>query len=180
MRKILLLEKNSFFCEVLQNLLQNRFPEVEIKVAPCHEECLAEMRNFKPHILFLSLNQADGKDGLELLSEIRKIDATVTIIILGEYDFSEYRKVAILEGANHFISKETWTGNEILALTKTILGIPLASGQEDNGYEYDGKTTKKENLERPLERRKKNTKGQAMERKYLKDHSDRRNKEVIR
>ncbi len=178
MSKILVLEKNSFFCEFLQNLLQSRFPEIDIKIALNQEECLTAMLNFKPHILFLNVNQREGKDGLELLGKIREMDATTTIIILAEYDLSEYRKVAILEGANHFISKELCTGKEILALTKNILGMPLFSGKEANGSEHGGRATNEESLDPPLERRKKNNGGQAIKLKYLKKHSDRRNNEV--
>ena len=180
MNKILLFEKNTFFREFLPRLLENRFPEIDIKVVCSNEECLAEMRNFKPDILFLNVNQRDGKGYfLKLLSHIRLMDATVNILILTEYDFPEYRKVAILEGANHFIPKDSWTSNEILALTKNILGASISSVQENNGLEYNGKTITNEFLERPLERRKQNMWGQSIEMKYLKHHPDRRNTEFV-
>ena len=180
MNKILLMEQNTFFREFLQSLLQSRFPEIYIKVVLRHEECLTEMSNFRPHILFLNITQRDGKGCfLKLLRQIREMDATTNILLLSEYDFPEYRKVAILEGANHFIPKDLWTSNEILALTKTILGASISSGQENNVYEYNGEPITKEFLEHPLERRKQNMWGQSIELKYLKCHPDRRNKEVV-
>lgn len=49
MSKILILEENIFFRELLQNFIQSRFSEMEFKAVLNHEEWLVEMHNFKPH-----------------------------------------------------------------------------------------------------------------------------------
>ena len=48
MSKILILEENIFFRELLQNFIQGRFSEMEFKAVLNHEEWLVEMLNFKP------------------------------------------------------------------------------------------------------------------------------------
>jgi DNA-binding NarL/FixJ family response regulator len=117
---ILLYEKDEFISKELIQIIQNSFSHVDIKIVLSCEECLAELRGSTPDILMLGSNVADC-NGFNLIGQTRKMHPGVCIILVTDYNIDEYRKDAILRGASHIISKELWTGNEIVALIKTIL-----------------------------------------------------------
>ena len=148
--KILLLERNTFIRETLRNILQGRFPDVVIKVVFSIDECAIETSGFKPDILFLGTAEKNSEE-LERLRQIRLMLPATTIIFFTEYDIDEYKKRAALEGINYVISKELWTGDEILALVKTILTMRNYQGKIND----KGRLIEEKILRHPIERRKK-------------------------
>ena len=117
---ILLYEKDGFISKELIQIIQSHFSQVDIKTVLSCEECLAELRDSTPDILMLGSNVADC-NGFDLIGQTRKMHPGVCIILITDYNIDEYRKDAILRGASHIVSKELWTGNEIVALINTIL-----------------------------------------------------------
>ncbi len=76
---------------------------------------------FKPVILILSSDLYKGYD-LKILKDLRRKHPRLIIIVFTDYNIDEYRKEAILQSAtNYLMSKELWTGSEIMSLIKTIL-----------------------------------------------------------
>jgi len=169
MKKILILERNTFIRDSLRNILQGRFPDVVIKEELSFDECEIEMRDFKPDILFIGA-LAERGNGFERLHQLRVTCPTAVIILLTEYDIDEYRKEATMAGVNHVISKELWTGSEILALVETIL---LTKNYQDRGS-VEGQAIAEDILGHPIERRRKDGRGMKREKEYLAHHPDRR------
>lgn len=120
LNRILLCEKNKYFKDVLLQIIHNRFPDVDVKWVLSSHECLSETKRFKPDILIFGVNVFSGNKELETLQRLRMNHPAVNIVIFSDYCIEEYRKEAILRGATHFISKESWTGQEILALINNI------------------------------------------------------------
>ena len=117
---ILLYEKDGFISKELIQIIQNSFSQVDINIISSCEECLAELSDSTPDILMLGSNVVDC-NGFDLIVQTRKLHPGVCIILITDYNIDEYRKDAIIKGASHIISKELWTGKEIVALIKTIL-----------------------------------------------------------
>jgi DNA-binding NarL/FixJ family response regulator len=168
-RKILILERNTFIRNTLLNILQCRFPDVIFKEELSFDECEIEMNAFKPDILFIG-DIIKGGDGFERLHRLRVRCPTTVIILFMEYDIDEYRKEAVMAGVNHVISKELWTGSEILALVETIL---LTKNYPDRGG-VEAQSIAEDILGHPIERRRKDTRGMTREKEYLAHHPDRR------
>jgi DNA-binding NarL/FixJ family response regulator len=170
MQKILVFEKNDFFRDSLLRIIELRFPsDVVVKSVLRREECLDEVSVFMPDILLLGLNAFNGNE-LNLLEFIHQKSPSISIILLSNYDIDEYRKNAILKGASYIIPRELWTGNEILALLRTILTSkekPIHNLAEDSSNAVNF-------LEGPIERRRKDPQGRDIERKFLTRHLDRR------
>lgn len=173
--KILLYEKNKYFNDALLRIIQCRFPDVDIKWVLSSEECVTETEKFKPDILILGFNIYTGTIELDILQRLRENHPAVNIILFVDYNIEEYRKEAILRGANYIISKETWTGNEILALIKTI----MASNGKLHGKQPETEALEEKLLKRPLELRRKGPKGKAIEQEYLANNPDRRKANAI-
>ena len=175
MNKILLCEKNIYLKDALLRIIQCRFPDVEIKSVLSSQECLAETEDFKPDILILGVNLYSGTNELDLLQSLRENHPAVNIILFTDYGIEEYRKEAILRGANHIISKESWTGNEILALMKTI----MTSQGKLHCKQAETKALEENLLKHPLELRRKGPKARAVEQEYLANNPDRRKANAI-
>lgn len=72
------------------------------------DHALKEIETVRPNVVVtdLSLNPNDGpKSGLSLISEIRKIDSSLRIIVLTGHATNEYGIEAIKRGAHSFIAK---------------------------------------------------------------------------
>jgi DNA-binding NarL/FixJ family response regulator len=175
LNRILLCEKNKHFKEAILRLLRYRFPDLDIKLVLSSKECLAASKEFKPDIMMLGVDIYSGAYELDILQHLRENQPDVNVILFTEYTIDEYRKEAILRGANHIISKDSWTGNEILALVKTI----LVSHKRENDRQVELSTIDDSLLERPLELRRKDAKGKAIERNYLATNPDRRKQNAI-
>lgn len=169
MSRVLLIEKNAFIRDALRQILQARFPSLIIEEVPCKDDCLSETGDFKPDILILGILDRNT-EGMRDLQRIREQYPATVIVLFTDYEIEEYRREAILKGANHIISKELWTGNEILALMKTILAT---KDSWDRTY-ADDKPVNEDILRRPIERRRRDKTGLARERDYLTRNPDRR------
>lgn len=170
MSRILLFEKNEFFRDALMQIIQSHFLHINTLSVLDFDDCLAKLDNFKPDILILGINSYMGK-GLDQIDRIRKVSPRLNIILFTDYDIDEYRKEAILRGANNIIIKELWTGEEILALLRTVLLTTSASTMNIKPEDEAGGT---EFLKQPLDRRRKDSRGRAIEQEYLAQHPDRR------
>jgi DNA-binding NarL/FixJ family response regulator len=169
--RILICEENKFFRQSLLDILLSRFSDIVIKVGEDTGECLRELQECSPHILFMDLYRK-GQEGLGMIRCVREKHPAAIIIAFTEYDLDEYRAAALFAGVNHVIPKELWTGGEILALVETLL--------KNRGL-ISADTTKGQIMEddfwaRPLERRKKkiSLKDQVIEKEYLAHNEERR------
>ncbi|MFC1845330.1 response regulator transcription factor, partial [Thermodesulfobacteriota bacterium] len=120
MGKIILFDKDNYINKQLAQIIQDRLSHVKMKLVSSCEECMTELQVSTPDILMMGANVSDC-NCLELIVQIRKMYPGIIIILITDYDIDEYRKDAILKGANHIISREIWTGTEILALINTII-----------------------------------------------------------
>jgi DNA-binding NarL/FixJ family response regulator len=158
--RLLLVEKNTFIRESLSQILQARFPSLVVREGILNGD-------------FLGIANNDD-NGLKSIEQIRKQYPSTVIILFTAYEVEEYRKAAVQRGANYIISKESWTGNEIVALINTIL---LTMGRQLLILQ-GGPSVENIYLEQPLERRRKGTRAKNFEREYLAHNPDRRNQNV--
>lgn len=169
MNKILLYERNTFVKDALRDILQGRFPDIVIKEEITFEECENELKAFEPDILFIG-SAEQNTNRFEQFHRIRSASPGTAIILFTEYDINEYRKMAIMEGANYVISKEWWTGGEILALVNTILTMK----NFQKSVNTEDKLIDDEILKQPIERRRIDWIGRSNEKDYLAHNPDRR------
>ena len=118
--KVLIVEDNYCFRQLLKETLQSGFPEMEILEAGDGEEALKKITTFLPHLVFMDI-RLPGESGLEITQKIRAQNPDISVIILTSYDLPEYREAAKEYRADHFLSKGTTTMESILALVKSIL-----------------------------------------------------------
>jgi DNA-binding NarL/FixJ family response regulator len=119
MFKTLLVEDNAPFRQSLRQMLCERFPRMVVEEAVDGEEALVKVESLLPHLVFMDI-KLPGANGLEITRKIKEDYTTIKVIILTSYDFPEYREAAVQYGADHFLSKESSSREDILALVDTI------------------------------------------------------------
>jgi DNA-binding NarL/FixJ family response regulator len=119
MFKTLLVEDNAPFRQSLREMLCERFPRMIVEEAMDGEEALVKVESLLPHLVFMDI-KLPGANGLEITRKIKEGFTTIKVIILTSYDLPEYREAAVQYGADHFLSKESSSREDILALVDTI------------------------------------------------------------
>jgi len=84
------------------------------------KEALQKVDAYHPDLIFMDI-RLPGENGLEVTKKIRSSLCQATIIIFTSYDLPEYREAASVNGADYFMSKDSSTTEEILALVDSIL-----------------------------------------------------------
>ena len=119
MFKTLLVEDNAAFRQSLKEMLSERFPTLAVEEAEGGEVAMQKVESLLPHLIFMDIKLPDA-NGLEITRKIKKRYPTIQVIILTSYDFPEYREAAVQFGADHFLSKESSSREDILALVDSI------------------------------------------------------------
>ena len=107
MERVLIVEDNAFFLQFLRETLRSRFPKIDFVAASDGEEALEKIKALPPDAIFMDL-RLPGENGLELTKKIKAKYPDIIIVVLTNYDLPEYRKAAYENGADHFISKDSF------------------------------------------------------------------------
>ena len=120
MFKILIVDPNDPFRQSLKKILVNRFPSVDIQEAADGNEGLQKVEDFHPHLIFLEIH-LPAETGLELAGRIKADHPNIIIVILTSYDLPEYQAAAEKMEVEHIVPKDDWTGEDMIALVRSIL-----------------------------------------------------------
>ncbi len=119
MYKIIIVEDNPTFRQMLKEILYSRFPTMEIVEEPDGTELFSKIETFRPNIIFMDI-RLPGENGLELTKKIKMKYQDITVIVLTSYDLPEYRQAARQNKADHFVTKDSPT-QDFLGLVESIL-----------------------------------------------------------
>ena len=119
MSKILIVEDNATFRQMLKEILYSRFPTMDIAEEPDGSGLFSRIETFHPKIIFMDI-RLPGESGLVLTKKIKMNYPDITVIVLTSYDLPEYRQAASQNKADHFITKDSPT-QDFLALIESIL-----------------------------------------------------------
>ena len=117
MFKTMLVEDNTIFRESLKDSLRLQFPSMEIAEATNGREALERIDSLSPNLIFMDI-RLPGQNGLELTEKIKKLYPEIIVIILTNYDLPEYREAAVRFKADHFLSKDSMTHQEVSVIVK--------------------------------------------------------------
>ncbi|MDZ7695392.1 MAG: response regulator transcription factor [Deltaproteobacteria bacterium] len=112
MAHILIVEDNPFFRQTLKRMLLTKFPSLEVSEAADGQEALVKIEETLPHLIFMDI-ALPGEDGIELTQRIRNAYPEMSIVIISNYDTSEYRESALQAGATSFLSKRSSSPSDI-------------------------------------------------------------------
>lgn len=101
---VLIVDDNIFFIGRVLGLLEEACHLKKIAVAHDYNEAIAALENENPDIVLLDIN-LPGKNGIEILREIRRRNKNYLIIMISNHDNEYYREQCKRLGAEHFLDK---------------------------------------------------------------------------
>ncbi len=120
--KVLIVEDSTLFRQLFKEMLQGRFPSLEIHEAIDGQEALLQVEILRPNLIFMDIS-LPGENGLQLTQKIKARYPNTIIIILTGYDLPEYRETSSLY-TDYFFSKNSSTTENIFTLVGSIFPNP--------------------------------------------------------
>jgi DNA-binding NarL/FixJ family response regulator len=117
--KVLLVEDDEGFRRSLAGLLKSRFPTIVIGEARDGDEALEQAEKLLPQLIFMDI-KLPGRSGLDITKRVKALHPGIHVIMLTSYDFPEYREAARKSGAYGFLSKGSFTPEEIQDLVEEV------------------------------------------------------------
>ncbi|MEO6452671.1 MAG: sigma-54 dependent transcriptional regulator [Ginsengibacter sp.] len=118
-------------------LLQNE--GYEVKTAEGAKEALVIIENQLPSLIILDLNftiDTSGKEGMQLLQQIKRINENIPIILLTGWGTIELAVQGMKLGANDFLNKP-WNNDHVLQTVKTLLDLNERKTEKHNRKQLD-------------------------------------------
>ena len=119
--KILLVDDHTLVRKGLVHLLMSVLEGAEVDEADGADEALERLGNSDYDVALVDIRMP-GRDGLELLKEIRSEWPKVPVIMVSSYDNGEYVKAALGDGAAGYLLKDTTPDDLIQAITVAMTG----------------------------------------------------------
>jgi len=99
----------------------------EYDVADCSgpDEAIKIIKKDEPELIILDLNfsnDTSGREGMDLLNRIKKINASIPIILITGWASIELAVMGMKAGANDFINKP-WSNDHLLQSVKTLIDL---------------------------------------------------------
>ncbi len=116
--RILLVDDNDCFRQILKTTLQESFPTIAISEAANGGEALRNVAASLPDLIFMDI-KLPGENGLELTKKIKTTHPNIIILILTSCDMPEYREAAFQHGADRFLIKALLNPVELEEVVKS-------------------------------------------------------------
>ncbi len=115
----ILVEDDYGFRQSLKKILSSRYPFMRVVEAADGKEAIRKIDLSPPDLIFMDI-RLPGNNGLELTHTIKTRYPGMVVIILSNFDLSEYRETAYQNGADYFISKDAPMG-EFLRVVEGVI-----------------------------------------------------------
>src|SRR3989338_5680263 len=102
MPKLLVVDDEAEICAFLKSFFEERL--YEVITARSGEEALEKVEREKPQVLLLDIKMP-GKDGIEVLREVKRKYPKVKVIMVTAVETSDKIEQAIKLGADNYITK---------------------------------------------------------------------------
>ena len=119
--KILIVDDHSVVREGLKALLQDTLPAVEIGEAHNAHIATELVRANSWDLVLLDISLPDS-NGIELLKNIKRLNADLPVLMLSIYSEDQYAVRAIRAGASGYLNKEAATEELVRAVEKILEG----------------------------------------------------------
>jgi len=129
---ILIVDGSTTFRELLRESLTARFPFIRVDEAPDAKTGIEKVGTSHSHLIFLDIHLPD-ENGLDLTRRIKHLCPASTVVVFTTYDLPEYRIAAFQAGADHFASKDSWSGEEI----NRLVDIEMITRKKEQTLQFD-------------------------------------------
>jgi len=119
--KILIADDHSIVREGLKRILTEESDIEILGEASNYQEVLSMLRTFTPDIILLDISMP-GRDGLEILKEIKMLYKKIKVLILSMHPEDRFAVRAIRSGAAGYVSKESAVEELVEAIRRVHQG----------------------------------------------------------
>lgn len=119
--KVLVVDDQTLVRRGLAEVLHLSMGEVEVTEAESTDEALEKLGESRHDVALVDIRMP-GRDGLELLKEIRSSWPELPVIMLTSYDNTEYVKTAVAAGAAGYLLKDCKPDDVTQAITSAVTG----------------------------------------------------------
>lgn len=102
--KVLIVDDELIILETFAYLLEKMVLPVEAKFLDGSANVIETVKRWKPDFMFIDIHMP-GKNGLEIVKELKKEDSEIKVFIITAYDYFDYAHKAIKLGVEDFILK---------------------------------------------------------------------------
>ncbi|WP_298647727.1 sigma-54 dependent transcriptional regulator [uncultured Proteiniphilum sp.] len=125
--RILVVDDNKNVLSALKILLNTHFEEVTLLSSP--NTLLTALREKNPDVVLLDMNYSSGintgNEGLYWLSEVKKVNSDLPVVLFTAYADIDLAVTALKEGASDFVVKP-WDNAKLLATLRSALELRLS------------------------------------------------------
>ncbi|RZK82593.1 MAG: sigma-54-dependent Fis family transcriptional regulator, partial [Pedobacter sp.] len=111
----------------------------KVLTADCADDALSILSQQLPDLIILDLNfsiETSGREGMDLLEEIRKIDKHIPVILITGWASLELAIEGMKLGANDFINKP-WNNEYLLQSVRTLLELRAPKAKQSTRKQLD-------------------------------------------
>lgn len=122
-RKILIIDDEETLAEFIGKILldlKEYFSEIEIKIANSGRDGVSTAQSFIPDVVLLDIKLPDIS-GIEVLSEIKRIDQDIQVIMMTGFASLETAVAAVREGAYDYINKPFESTEQLKTIVKNAI-----------------------------------------------------------
>lgn len=120
MPKLLIVEDNRIFRDILKEILSYGLSSMDIEESEDGKEVLKKLEEHDFDLIFMDI-QLPEENGLALTKRIKSLHAHIPVIIITGHDTPDYRQAASRSGADFFFSKNNIKTSEMIAAVKSLL-----------------------------------------------------------
>jgi two-component system nitrogen regulation response regulator NtrX len=123
-RRVLVVDDEKGIRAALTQVLE--YEEIEVRTASSGSEALRIYPEFAPHLVFLDVKM-QGMDGLEVLRQLRTLDANAQVVMISGHGTIQTAVEATQLGAYDFLEKPLDTDRILLTLRNALQHVDLES-----------------------------------------------------
>jgi len=124
--KVLIVDDSPLISERLNQML-SEVEQVEIVgLAADGDEALRLFNQFRPAVVLLDL-EIPGRNGVEVLREVRKRAEPCVVVMFTSYDLPDFRAACLRAGADFFLRKST----EFERVVEIVRGLVQPPGRQN-------------------------------------------------
>jgi DNA-binding NarL/FixJ family response regulator len=105
---------------VFREMIWSKYPELEILEADTAKDAIHETKRHQPDLIILDIDFG-FVNRLQLIRDLKSSDPNVKILALSGNDALEYEQAVLEDGADHFLSKFSSSGKQIIDLVESVL-----------------------------------------------------------
>jgi two-component system invasion response regulator UvrY len=121
MIRVLIVDDHEIVRRGLKEIFDDEFPELKIGEAKNSREALEQMAAREWDIVLLDINMP-GRNGLEILSEIKRVRSHTPVLVVSAYPEEEFAIRSFKLGASGYLNKNTAADEVVAAARKAMAG----------------------------------------------------------